>query len=273
MTLTPEQIEMWTNQLIAWGLQGLQALLVMAVGWVVAKMVYGRILGIIQSRGLDLALGRFLAQIARWSILGATVIAALGIVGVEVMGLMAVFASAGVAVGLALQGNLSNFASGVMILVFRPFDVGDVITAAGSTGAVQEIGLFATTMHTPGNEKIIVPNSAITGGTILNLTTLGTRRAAIPVGVAYGSDAVQVMGILSKAAASVPLVLEDPAVAVAFTGLGASSIDFTVLVWAKSSDWVAVQGAVRHACYDALNEAGIDIPFDQVVVHQASDAS
>ena len=93
------------------------------------------------------------------------------------------------------------------------------------------------------------------------------------MGVAYGSDAVVVMDLLTRAAASVPLVLDDPSVAVAFTGLGASSIDFTVLVWAKSSDWAAVQGAVRHACYDALNEAGIDIPFDQVVVHQAEAAS
>jgi len=267
--MTPEQIAMWTDKGIEWALLGGQALLVLVIGWIVSNMFYSRTVAMIQARGLDLALGRFLAQMVRWSILGATIIAALGIVGVEVMGLMAVFASAGVAVGLALQGNLSNFASGVMILIFRPFDVGDVITAGGSTGGVQEIGLFATTLHTPGNEKIIVPNSAITGGSIENLTTLGIRRAAIDVGVAYGSDAVKVMGILKEAADSCDLVIGEPATAVAFTGLGASSVDFTVLVWAKSGDWVGVQGQVRHACYDALNEAGIDIPFNQIVVHNA----
>ncbi len=269
MNFTPEQISAWTDKGIEWTLLGGQAVLVLIVGWLVSNMVYSRTVTTVQARGLDLSLGRFLAQLVRWAILGATVIAALGIVKVEVMGLMAVFASAGVAVGLALQGNLSNFASGVMILIFRPFDVGDVITAAGNTGGVQEIGLFSTVLHTPGNEKIIVPNSAITGGTIMNLTALGTRRAAIPVGVAYGCDAVQVMSVLKKAADTVSLVLPDPASAVAFTGLGASSVDFTVLVWCKSADWVAVQGQVRHACYDALNEAGIEIPFNQIVVHNA----
>lgn len=267
--MTPEQIQMWTDKGIEWALMGGQALLVLIIGWLIANTFYSRTIAMVQSRGLDLALGRFLAQMARWTILGATVIAALGIVGVEVMGLMAVFASAGVAVGLALQGNLSNFASGVMILIFRPFDVGDVITAAGKTGGVQEIGLFATVMHTPNNEKIIVPNSAITGGVIENLTTLGTRRATIGVGVAYGADAAQVMDILKTAAQDCPLVLSEPGVGVAFTGLGASSVDFTVLVWSKSSDWVAVQGQVRHALYNALNDAGIEIPFNQIVVHNA----
>lgn len=273
MTLTPEQIEMWTNQVIAWGLQGLQALLVLAIGWFVAKMVYGRILGVIQARGLDLALGRFLAQIARWSILGATVIAALGIVGVEVMGLMAVFASAGVAVGLALQGNLSNFASGVMILIFRPFDVNDVITAGGHTGVVQEIGLVTTILHTPANERVIIPNSALTGSSIVNLTVLGQRRAAIAIGVAYGSDVHQVMALLKETAQGVPGVLADPEVAVVFTGFGASSLDFEVRPWAMNADFFPMQTAMRSAIYDALNANGIEIPFDQVVVHQAPDAA
>jgi len=267
--MTPEQLQLWTDKLIEWALLGGQALLVLVIGWFISNMFYSRVVRLIESRGLDLALGRFLAQIARWSILGATIIAALGIVGVEVMGLMAVFASAGVAVGLALQGNLSNFASGVMILVFRPFDVGDIISAGGSTGKVQEIGLFATILHTPGNERIIIPNSKITGNTIENLTTLGVRRATIPVGVAYGSDAAMVMELLRDTAQGCDLVIDDPATAVAFVGLGASSIDFNVMVWCKSTDWIAVQGQVRHACYDALNDAGVDIPFDQVVVHQA----
>ena len=270
MTFSPEQLAAWTDLAIQWGLLLAQALFVLFIGWIIANMFYSRVVAAIQARGYDMSLGRFLAQLARWSILGAAAIAAMGIVGIEVMGFVAVFASAGVAVGLALQGNLSNFASGVMILIFRPFDVGDVITAAGNTGGVVEIGLFSTTLHTPGNEKIIVPNSAVTGGVIINLTTLGTRRAAIPVGVAYGSDAVQVMQILKKAADGCDLVLAEPASAVGFTGLGASSVDFTVLVWCKSGDWVGVQGQVRHACYDALNEAGIEIPFNQIVVHQAN---
>jgi small conductance mechanosensitive channel len=270
--MTPEQLQMWTDAAVGWALLGGQALVVLVIGWVVSNTIYARTVAMVQSRGLDLALGRFLAQIARWAILGATIIAALGIVGVEVMGLMAVFASAGVAVGLALQGNLSNFASGVMLLIFRPIDVGDVVTAAGHTGTVQEIGLFSTILHTPANERVIVPNNALTGSTIVNLTALGTRRASIGVGVAYGSDVPQVIGILEQAAKAVPGVLPDPAVAVVFTGLGASSLDFEVRCWAKNPDFFPMQGAVRRAIYDALNDAGIDIPFNQIVVHMAADS-
>ncbi|MBX2801836.1 MAG: mechanosensitive ion channel [Myxococcales bacterium] len=254
------------------GISAATALVIFAIGWWIAGWAYNATLRFVQSQNLDVALGRFLASLLRWTLIGASVIAALEAVGLQTTSLVAVFASAGLAVGLALQGTLSHFASGVMILVFRPFTIGDKVTAGGETGAVQEIGLFATTMHTPNNEKIIVPNGAIMAGTIINHTTLGTLRADIPVGVAYGSDPVKVQKILADAAASCEVVLDEPGVAVAFVAMGASSIDFNVMAWCKSADYLAALADVRTACYDALNREGIDIPFPQMVVHNAAAA-
>ncbi|MCB9671656.1 MAG: mechanosensitive ion channel [Alphaproteobacteria bacterium] len=252
------------------GTGALMALVILIVGWIIAGRVEAAIRAVGNKRSLDVALSGFLASMARYTVIAATVIAALGKVGVETASLMAIFASAGLAVGLALQGSLSNFASGVMILFFRPFTVGDVISAAGETGAVHDIGLFATTLINPSNHKIIVANSAITSGNITNFTTLGTRRTTVEFGVAYGSDIDRVCAVAKKAAMTCPVVILDPAEpAVAFTALGASSLNFACHSWSKASDWLACQHQVRKAIYDALNAEGIEIPFDQIVVHQA----
>lgn len=246
------------------------ALVILITGWILSKWTHRLIVKVFEKRKLDEALGRFLGGIGQYTVLAAAFIAALGAVGVETTSLVAVFASAGLAIGLALQGSLANFASGVMILFFRPFTLNDVINAGGHVGRVDDIGVFATTLVTPDNEKIIVPNGAIMGGSITNYTARGTRRGGIEVGVAYGADAPTVMAILDKAAQRCELVLADPAPAVAFVGLGASSIDFKVLAWAKAGDYFPMLGQVRQAIYEDLNAAGIDIPFQQVVVHQAA---
>jgi small conductance mechanosensitive channel len=156
-----------------------------------------------------------------------------------------------------------------MLLFFRPFTLGDFVTIAGQTGTVDDIGLFATTLITPNNEKIIIPNAKITGDSIQNLTTLGKRRGIVDVGVAYGADVARVMQVLQAAVQPLDKVLKDPAPAVAFTGLGASSLDFKVLAWCNAPDYLAMLHDVRKAAYDALNAAGIEIPFNQIVVHQA----
>ncbi len=254
------------------GMMVLIAIVIMAVGNAIAKMASRVAVRACRKAKLTEALARFLGQLARWTVLAFAAISALEYVGVDVMGLVALLGAAGVAIGLALQGNLSNFASGVMILIFQPFGIDDVITAGGHTGKVAEVGLFATTLITPDNHTIIVPNNAITGGSIVNFTRQGTQRVAIPVGVAYGSDVDEIVGILAEAVNSVDTVLSEPAPGVAFTGMGASSIDFTVLYHVNNADKVASMHAVRKACYNILNEKGIDIPFDQVVVHKAAEA-
>lgn len=244
-------------------------LVIIFVTWIVSKWVQRLILRAIERAKVDLALGRFLASIGRYTVLLAGGLAALQRMGIEATSLTAIFASAGLAVGLALQGSLGNFASGVMLLFFRPFELGDVVNAGGVTGLVEDIGIFATTLMTPSNEKMIVPNGAITAGNITNFTTMGTRRAAIDFGVAYGEDLEKVQKVVLDAISKLDIVHKEPAPAVAFTEMAASSLNFAAICWADSGDYLGMQHQVRSAIYNALNEANIDIPFDQVVVHQA----
>lgn len=247
------------------------ALLTMIAGWIIGKIAKKAVLTILKKRDIGSeALARFLSDMVRWVILAVAVIAAIEKMGVQTTSVLTLLASAGLAVGLALQGSLAHFASGVMLLIFRPFDIGDVVTAGGHTGKIMDIGLFATTLHTPDQEKIIVPNGQISGGSIVNITALGRRRGVVDVGVAYGTDIDKVVALCTKAAAAVDVVEDGAGVTVAFTNMAASAIEFKVLFFTSSADHLDGLHRVRKACYDALNAEGIDIPFDQVVVHQAS---
>ena len=221
-----------------------------------------------RNASLSEALARFLGQAARYLVLAVAFITAASAVGLETTSLVALLGSAGIAVGLALQGSLSHFASGVMLLLFRPFDIDDRITAGGHTGVVQEVGLFATTLSTPTHETIFIPNGSISGGSIVNHTRRGILRGSVTVGVAYGADVASVMAVLKRAAESVDAVLEEPGVGIAFADLGPSSLDFKVLFHVPPTELFATTGAVRKAIYDGLNEAGIDIPYQTIVVQQ-----
>jgi small conductance mechanosensitive channel len=245
------------------------ALVIFIVGWMIAKWASAITLRGLRRGKVDEALARFLSSVAQYTVLAAVAIAALGAVGVQTTSLVAIFGAAGLAVGLALQGSLSNFASGVMILLFKPFVLDDKITAGGHTGLATDIGLFATTLMLPTNEKIIIPNSGITGGSIVNHTTVGTLRGTVEVGVAYGANVGQVIDVLGAAARKADLVLADPAPAVAFTDMAASSINFSVHGWCKAADYTAMLHNLRRAIYEELNAAGIEIPYDQVVIHNA----
>ncbi|MDX2438821.1 MAG: mechanosensitive ion channel [Acidobacteriota bacterium] len=247
----------------------LTALVILTIGWIISKWVHRMIVKFCVKRNLDEALGRFLASITQYAILAAAVIAALGRVGVESTSLVAILGAAGLAVGFALQGSLANFAAGVMMLLFRPIDIGQRVTVAGHTGAVEEIGLFATTLTTPDSETIIIPNSKITDDSIVNYARLGKVRANVSIGVAYGTDIAKAMQVIQKACAGSDLVLADPAPDVAFAGFGASSLDLLARPWSLPDDFPSMQHHVRIAIYDALAEAGIEIPFDQIVLHQA----
>jgi len=247
------------------------ALLIVAAGVWVSRIANKLSLRLARNAKLGESLARFLGQMARYAVLAAAIMAALKEVGVDVMGLLALFSAAALAVGLALQGSLAHFASGVMIMIFRPFDIDDVISAGGHTGKVEEVGLFATTLVTPDNHTIIVPNGAVAGGSIVNYTRRGFARGSVNVGVAYGSDVARITEILTKAAESVDTVMADPGVGVGFVELGGSSIDFTVFYHCDADAGVAIptNGAVRKAVYDALNEAGVDIPYQTIVVQKS----
>lgn len=245
------------------------ALLIFVFGWLLSKWAHAITARLLRRRKFDESMTRFLAALAQYAVLAAAVIAALAKVGVETTSLVALLGTIGLAIGLALQGSLSHLASGVMLVIFRPFTVGDYVDAGGKAGTVDEVGLFATTLITPDNHRVSIPNSSITGGPITNFTVLGQRRASIDVGVGYGSDVDQVTQLLEQAARKCETILDDPGPAVVFTGLGASSLDFSVRVWAKNEDFFPMQGQVRKHVYDTLNEAGVDIPFNQIVVHEA----
>ena len=190
--LLPEQLASFSTLIV----DVASAILIFIAGWIVSKWASAGLAGIMRKKSVDEALTRFLASLGQYAVLAATIIVALGTVGVETTGLVALLATAGLAVGLALQGTLSNFAAGVMILLFRPFTIGDKISAGGHTGSVKDIGLFATVLLTPENERIILPNSSITAGSITNFTVEGTLRGTIEVGVAYGCDVAKATGVM-----------------------------------------------------------------------------
>lgn len=265
-TILPDVLRPYASLIVAIA----AAIAIFIVGWIASKWAHSLVLRVFRRRKVDESLARFLAALAQYAVLAMAVIASLSKVGVETTSIVAIFASASLAIGLALQGSLSNFASGVLLLLFRPIVVGDYVKIGGHDGTVEEIGIFSTTMVTPANETVVVPNTKITSDSIVNYTRKGTRRCRIEIGVAYGVDIAAVMRALEGATKRVPAILGEPAPSVVFTGFGASSLDFAVMAWAKNADFFPMQHALRQAIYDALNQASIEIPFPQVVVHQAA---
>jgi len=266
----PTVMQLWMDKGYALATGALLALFILILGWMASKWTQRVVIRL--AGNLDAAVAGFLGSMARYAVLAAAVIASLEAVGVQTTSLVAILGAAGLAVGLALQGSLSNFASGVMILIFRPFELGDVVSAGGETGGVTDIGLFATTLKTPDNHTIVVPNSGITGGTITNYTREGTRRGTIDVGVAYGTSLDEVNAAVMAAVGRCDLVLTDPGIGFAFTEMAASSINFQVFVWATTGNYLGMLHQVRSEIYNELNSRGIDIPYDQLVVHR-SDAA
>ena len=197
-------------------------------------------------------------------------VAALGIVGIQTASLLAVFGAAGLAVGLALQGTLSNFAAGVMLLLFRPFHVGHYIEAGGTAGSVVAIGLFVTTLNTPDNVQILVPNAAVWGGTIKNYAANETRRNDLTVGISYADDIGRAIKIVLDVLAADSRVLAEPASLVAVSELADSSVNLVVRPWCKSADYWAVRFDLLRLIKEALEQGGVSIPFPQRDVHIVS---
>ena len=244
-------------------------LAILILGWMISKWTSRFVKTMLSKTKTDEALARFLASIAQYAILAATIIAALNQVGVQTTSLVALLASAGLAIGLALQGSLSNFASGVMILGFRPFLLGDYVEIGGKSGTVDDIGMFMTRMIAPNNETVIVPNSEVTGSSIINYTARGVRRGVIDVGVAYGEDVRKVQSVLEETVKAHEFCLEDPPPSAVLSAFGASSVDFQVRAYAKNDDFWPMLNELKMRVYEALNKEGIEIPFNQMVVHQA----
>lgn len=220
----------------------------------------------------DLSLRKFLSSLTKYGVLTVGVIAALGYLGVETASFAAVIAASGLAIGLAFQGTLSNFAAGVMLIIFRPFKVGDFVEAGGVSGFVDGVELFTSEIKSVDNRRIIVPNSAVFGAVITNYTFHSTRRVDVPVGTAYEADISQTRTTLESVASSVEGVLADPAPQIFLAGLGASSIDWQIRVWCNTADYWDVHQRVVLSAKKTLDETGISIPFPQQTVHLDEEA-
>jgi len=253
--------------LAKYGLQIVAALLIFLIGrWLAG--VLSRLVekGLVKSK-VDKTIAKFAKHLTYIGLLVFVVIAALARLGVETTQFAVALGAAGLAIGLALQGSLANFASGFLMILFRPFKVGDFIEAAGVKGTVKEIQIFNTIIDTPDNVRIIIPNGQVTGGNILNYTANGTRRVDLAVGVSYEDDLKKAKEVIERVLAGDNRVLKDPAATVAVSELGDSSVNFVVRPWVKASDYWNAYFDITGKVKVALDENGISIPYPQRDVH------
>lgn len=253
---------------IPWGIKIAMALVIFVVGKWVVKIVVNlvkKLLG--RSKSMDEMLVNFIASIVNAVLLLFVIIAALDQLGVDTTSLVALIGAAGLAIGLALQGSMQNFAAGVMILVFKPFKSGDFVEAGGVSGVVEMVNIFSTTMRTGDNKEVIVPNGGIYSGPITNYSARDTRRVDMVFGIGYDDDFRQAKAILEKLVAEDDRILKDPAPTIGLSELGDSSVNFVVRPWVNSADYWAVMWDMNEKVKTEFDAAGISIPYPQMDVH------
>ena len=271
-----ENLQTWISEnAIDWAVQIGIAIAIFVIGKILARMVTNLLRAGMRKAGTDALLVGFIGNIAYGLLLVAVVLAAVDSLGVNVTSLMAIVGAAGLAVGLAMKDSLANFAAGVMIIIFRPFKIGDYINAGGAAGSVDEIGLFATMMHTPDNQRVIVPNSSIIGGNITNVSALPTRRVDMVFGISYDDNIGQARDIIKTVIDADERILKDPEAAIVVGELGDSSVNINVRPWVNSADYWAVRGDLLEIIKVKFDEAGISIPYPQhdVYMHEVKAAS
>lgn len=243
------------------------ALVIVIGGFILARAISNTLVRRLDKSNIDNAVVSFMAGIIRTIIIIAALLMALSHVGVQTTSFIAILGAAGLAIGLALQGSLSNFASGVLIMIYRPFKSGDYVDAGGTAGTVQRIELFTTVFKTPDNKLVIVPNSKITGSEITNFSEEPIRRVDMVIGVSYSADLKKTKEVLMDVITSDERTLKDPAPRVAVTALNDSSVDLIVRPWVKSADYWPMYWDSMERIKNALDENGIGIPFPQMDVH------
>jgi small conductance mechanosensitive channel len=263
--------EKWLDKagelLTQYGLRVVGALIFLIAAWIVSSyLVRVTVRGLTKAK-VEITLAKFLSNLARWGLLALVVIACLDIFGVPATSFVTVLGTVGLAIGLALQGSLSHMAAGVMLLLFRPFRVGDTVVVAGQLGTVDEIQLFTTQLDTPDMRRVIIPNGQIYGAIIQNITHHPIRRVDANVGVTYGADIEHTRKVLMDAATAVPGRLQDRPVEANMAQLSPSSVDWVVVVWANAADAGPVKQELLRRVKEGLNLAGIDNPLPQMVLH------
>ena len=264
-----EEAEVWMNKgidfVIEYGPKVLGAILIYIIGSWIIKKIIGTTRKVMSKSSYDESLQRFLLNMASWALKVLLIIMVISTLGVDVTTFAAVIAAAGLAVGLALQGSLSNFAGGVLIMIFKPYRIGDLIEAQGVLGVVKEIEIFTTKLTTPENKLAIVPNGAMANGNIINYTEEGKIRVDTVVGVGYGEDIKKTKEVLMGILTSNPQVLSDPAPSVNVMELADSSVNFAVRPYCKPEDYWDVYFATYEGAKLALDSAGIEIPYPHSV--------
>ena len=242
-------------------------LLILFVGRIVAKMLRRITIRVMKKGGVDQSIQSFVASLVYIAATVFVVIAALSVLGIQTASFVAVIGAAGLAIGLALQGSLSNFAAGFLVIIFKPYKIGDFIEGGGEKGTVNNIQLFTTTLKTPDNKTIIIPNSQITNGNITNYSTESTRRVDLVVGIGYGDDIDKARDIINKILDENKCVLKDSERTIAVSELADSSVNFVVRSWVKSDDYWTTYFALQEEVKKQFDKEGVSIPFPQRDVH------
>ena len=249
----------------------LGALIIFIIGKFLINWLNRLFARILEKRKVDPSIQSFLKSMVNILLLIMLILAVIGKLGIELTGFAALLASAGVAIGMALSGNLSNFAGGLIILVFKPFKVGDYIESPNASGTVREIQIFHTILVTVDNKVIYVPNGSLSSNAITNYNKQETRRAEWVFGVEYGEDFEKVREVLQRIIDADDRILKDPAPMIVLGALSASSVDIKVRVWTKTENYWDVYFDMNKIVYDTFNKEGIGFPFPQLTVHQAKD--
>jgi len=258
--------------LTQWGLKVVGAIALLIVGRMVAGLLRKLTRRSMKKAEVDATLIPFMSSMVYYLAMAVVLIAVLGLFGIQTTSLIAILGAAGLAIGLALQGTLSHFASGIMLLIFRPFRVGDVVEVGGTIGKVEEIGIFTTTLKSPDNIKITVPNSQIYGSTIKNMNGYETRRVDMVMGVSYDDDLAIAMETMMRVIQEDTRVLAEPEPQIAVAELGDSSVNFVVRPWCKAEDYFGVKFDLTRRFKEELEAAGCSIPFPQRDVHLFREA-
>ncbi len=251
----------------AYGLIAIKALATLIIGWIVARLIRAIVRRLFHKAKVETTLIGFLVNLTYMLLMTLVVISAVQKLGVPMTSFIAILGAVGLAIGFAFQGSLANFASGVLLMVFRPFKVGDYIEAANTSGSVAEVQIFFTILNTPDNKRVVVPNSAITSGTITNYSASDTRRVDLVFGIGYGDDLEKAKKLLEEILAQDDRVLADPEPTVAVAELADSSVNFVVRPWVKSADYWPVYWDLTKAIKLQFDAQGISIPFPQQDVH------
>ena len=263
-------VNLWDGSLEL-GKRILAALLIFIIGRLIISFLNKMVARILQRRKVDAGVQSFVRSLVHILLMILLVIAVISKLGIETTSFAALLASAGVAVGMALSGNLQNFAGGLIILIFRPYKVGDWIEAQGESGAVKEIQIFHTILTTADNKTVFIPNGSASSGTIVNYSREETRRVDWVIGVEYGEDYARVEEAARRIVAAEKRILSTPAPFIALDALDASSVNVRIRVWVKNADYWGVYYDVQRAIYEEFNRAGIGFPFPQLTIHTARD--